>query len=115
MLEIWFGIGGSNPLSPRLFQVQYSLKPLRFQAITVSGFTTLTTECEPFHRRDNQTQILDPPTSTEDGDLVLNAARQEVDDEGLEFQRVKTALVLRQLRSGESKRQRMAIMETGKL
>src|SRR5580765_8219298 len=34
---------GGRPLGPRLFHVQYSRNPLRFQAITVSAFINLNT------------------------------------------------------------------------
>src|SRR6476646_4255888 len=48
---------GGLPGSPcRLFHLQYQRKPLRYQAITVSGFTRSSTE-RPFdQKRESQTQ-----------------------------------------------------------
>jgi hypothetical protein len=40
----------------RLFQVQYSRSPLRCQAITVSGLTMASAECQPDQRRISHVQ-----------------------------------------------------------
>jgi hypothetical protein len=41
---------------PALFQVQQSLKPVRCQRMTVSGWTMETASAQPLHRRDSRTQ-----------------------------------------------------------
>ncbi len=40
----------------RLFQVQKSLKPVRWHRMTVSGWTMATASAQPCHRRDSRTQ-----------------------------------------------------------
>src|SRR5216683_5783419 len=44
-----------RPSRWRLFQFQYSRKPLRCQAMTVSGLTRSSAERQSFHNRENQT------------------------------------------------------------
>ena len=47
---------GGRPVLLRLFQVQWSLKPLRCQPITVWGFTMSRALCQSGHRRQSVTQ-----------------------------------------------------------
>src|SRR5713226_3465 len=46
---------GGRPFRTRLFNVQYSRKPFRCQAMTVSGFTISRAERQPDQRRESQT------------------------------------------------------------
>src|SRR5712691_6242676 len=47
---------GGRPFRTRLFKVQYSRKPFRFQAMTVSGFTISRVQRQPGQRRESPTQ-----------------------------------------------------------
>jgi len=49
------GMSGLPGRTFLLFQVQYRRKPLRCQAITVSGLTITRAERQPVHRRESQT------------------------------------------------------------
>ncbi len=44
-----------RPSRWRLFQFQYSRKPLRCQAMTVSGLTMSKVDRQSFHKRESQT------------------------------------------------------------